>query len=158
MTTEICVSPQCQAHLKNMGFNDHGFRSGGMFLHINMQDACVFCDWNDYHQRSHIVGWGFTQILSKAPTRKAKSPTFFFPVKIIGFDDHLCRLWKCWNHGFSCKLLVATLWRPSGLLKEPCILCFFAANCQLCLVEGHFTYVLFLRMSLISDIIIINLH
>ena len=82
----------------------------------------------------------------------------FFSVKIIGFDDHLCRLWKCWNHGFSCKLLVATLWRPSGLLKEPCILCFFAANCQLCLVEGHFTYVLFLRMSLISDIIIINLH
>ena len=106
-----------------MGFNEHGFRSGGMFLHIiNMQDECVFCDWNDYYQRSHIVGWGFTQILSKAPTRKAKSPTFF-SVKMIRFDDHLCRLWKCWNHGFSCKLLVATLWRPLGLLKEPCILC-----------------------------------
>ena len=72
-----CVSPQCQAHLENMGFNEHGFRSGGMFLHINMQDECVICDWNDYHQPNHIVGWGFTQILSKAPTRKAKSPTFF---------------------------------------------------------------------------------
>ena len=67
-----------------MGFNEHGFRSGGMFLHINMQDACVFCDWNDYHQRSHIVGWGFTQILSKAPTRKAKSPTFFFLLRLLG--------------------------------------------------------------------------